>query len=231
MKSNQTQTPLKSSFFSSLTSRPQLSREDTNFSISINDFSPQRLKVINYHSISRSNFKSETNLPILQNFEKPSSLYKQKKKYESPAYLYKKIFRKNGIFRNRKTVTINNIINLDYADDFDKYEFKLSKENEKLVEMGKPIKHSVASCKNLDSKLKDCRDKILFMKGVIDYSYPGFVVNKIKQIDKQLKEKYKNERKIKKFLSPVDSRTKSQKELNENRKTYLYNAFTCNKII
>lgn len=231
MKSNHAQTPSKKSFFSSLTSRPQISREDTNFSISINDFSPQNLKIINYHSIPRTNFKSETDLPILQNSERSSNLYKQKKKYESPVYLYKKIFRKNGIFQNRKKITINNIINLDYADDFDKYEFKLSKENEKLIEMGKPIKHSVASSKNLDSKLKDCRDKILFMKGVIDYSYPGFVVNKIKQIDKQLKEKYKNERKIKNYLSPVNSRIKSQKELNENRKIYLYTAFACNKII
>lgn len=38
-------------------------------------------------------------------------------------------------------------------------------------------------------KMDDIKKRIRFMKGVMDFSYPGFVLTKIRTIDKQLKKK------------------------------------------
>lgn len=85
-------------------------------------------------------------------------------------------------------------MNIDYAENKEQYEKRLSKKNKKLISEGKPINHYTKS-DYIDSKLNAVRKKIVFMKGAIDYGYPELVVAKIKEIEKTLKQRNTDEEK------------------------------------
>ena len=63
------------------------------------------------------------------------------------------------------------------------------------------------------------------MKGIIDFSFPGFVLTKIKAIDKKLKKENEKRYKSKDFSSPVEKRNLTQNKRNEERKAYLCECF------
>ena len=92
-----------------------------------------------------------------------------------------------------------------------------------MISEGKPIKHNSKS-EYIDSKLNGVRKKIEFMKGAIDYGYPELVVAKIKEIEKTLKQRKKEEMKKKTFIIPCKERDISMSERNKERKMYLKQA-------
>ena len=108
-------------------------------------------------------------------------------------FLYKKIFyyfqdRRKKFKRDEKI--INNIINLDYAENLEAYQQRLIKKNNNLIKEGKKIKHF--SGPNLSEvKGKELMTKAKFMKSVVDYSYPIMVLDKVKEQSKMLKIKNK----------------------------------------
>ena len=222
--------PIRKSEINSLSTQFFHTKHHKNVCYSMNDLSPRRVNDDNSNLDCLRTLTSEMhlNFPLIQENKERKDRKVNLKLYNSPKYLYQKIFKQKGLFRNRNEKMMNNIFNLDYAEDEKMYELKKIKENKKLAELGKPLKHNNHSKKNLDIKLKDCREKISFMKGVIDYSYPGFVVSKIKEVDKNLKEKYKEERKIKDHLCPVNERRKKESILREERKKYLLKSFSIN---
>jgi len=109
-------------------------------------------------------------------------------------FLYKKIFyyfqdRRKKFKRDEKI--INNIINLDYAENLEAYQQRLIKRNNELIKEGKKIKHF--SGPNLSEvKGKELMTKAKFMKSVVDYSYPIMVLDKVKEQSKMLKIKNKS---------------------------------------
>lgn len=149
------------------------------------------------------------------------------KKYEKPEFLYRQIFRSKGIFR-QKYKPIDNKLNLDYADNEKQYELRLAKINKKLIEKGKMIKHFNKS-EYLDIKLDEIRNKIIFMKGVIDYGYPGITIAKIREIEKTLKRKKEEDIKSTKYVTPCDFRVNESKMREQKRKMFLTEAFTISR--
>ena len=69
-------------------------------------------------------------------------------------------------------------------------------------------------------KLNEAKSRIQFMKGVMDYSYPGFVLSKIKFIQKKLNE-HKNKINYIDRIKGMEKRNKEKTERNEFRKEYL----------
>lgn len=96
------------------------------------------------------------------------------------------------------------------------------KENKKLISQGKPIKHYNKS-DYLDKKHDDVKNKIIFMKGVVDYGYPKIAIAKIREIDKTLKERDKVE--TVHYYSPCKKREMVGNKRNEDRKMFLTQAF------
>lgn len=141
-------------------------------------------------------------------------------------FLFRKIFESKGIFR-RKQKFVDNKLNIRYADTEDQYELRLSKENKKLISQGKPIKHYNKS-DYLDKKLNFVKNKIIFMKGVVDYGYPKIAIAKIREIDKTLKERDKIE--TVHYYTPCKQREMNGSKRNEERKMFLTQAFKVNHI-
>lgn len=169
----------------------------------------------------------ESNLPNLFTMFNQVKINKMKlencKKYEKPEFLYRQIFRSKGIFQ-QKYKPIDNKLNLDYADNEKQYELRLAKINKKLIEKGKMIKHFNKS-EYLDNKLDEIRNKIIFMKGVIDYGYPGITIAKIREIEKTLKKKKEEDLKSNKYVTPCNFRVNESKMRDQKRKMFLTGAF------
>ena len=170
----------------------------------------QESKDINSKQIKLEKFKKQFRInpisPISYNKYQNNSIFKtqEKKNYKIHSidsdikrkeFLYKKIFyywqdkRKN--YKRKEKKFINNKINLEYAENENIFDEKLKKKNEELISQGKKIKH-FSGPSFAETKLKETIQKVKFMKSVVDYSYPKFVINKIKEIDKLLNIKKKD---------------------------------------
>lgn len=134
-------------------------------------------------------------------------------------FQYRKIFLNKRYFANKQN-NIENKLNIDYAESEKQYEERLLKINKKRREKGLRIKHENKS-NHLDVKLQDLQEKMRFMKGVVNYSYPSFVVKKIKEINKVLKEELKISNEKHNHNTPYEIRNNMKKIINEKRKTFL----------
>lgn len=152
---------------------------------------------------------------------KLNKLYKLKKsdskkiKEENTIY-YNNVFKNLNIFRKPKVVLIDNKLNMKYAENELQYRINEEKEKKKLEEIGKLPKENYTSPK-VENNINDAIDKIKFMKGIVDYSYPSFIVKKIN---------YNEIRNVKKYMSltPVERRNIEKSKINEMRKNYLMNS-------
>ena len=88
--------------------------------------------------------KDSNNLPSLFNNQSLTDLDKrlleQRKKYEADMEYYKKVFKVKGLFK-RKVKTIDNKLNLVYAENEEQYNLKIEKQNEKRLLKGLPPKN------------------------------------------------------------------------------------------
>ena len=151
-------------------------------------------KKINYLTTKKNKNKSnKKKMVVLEKYipgTKIKTIFNIEKREE---FLYKKIFyyfqdRRKKFKRDEKI--INNIINLDYAENLEAYQQRLIKKNNNLIKEGKKIKHF--SGPNLSEvKGKELMTKAKFMKSVVDYSYPIMVLDKVKEQSKMLKIKNK----------------------------------------
>ena len=149
-----------------------------------------------------------------------------KKKKENYDYFYKSVFKMKPIFRKFRPV-VDNKFNMRYAENEEQYQALIEKEAKILRAQGKPVKKKNVS-EIINFQMKDIKDRIRFMKGIMDYTYPGFVLTKIKAIDKQLKSenlhsKYRN------YLSPVSMRNLEMKNRGDERKKFLYGSIEIEK--
>ena len=140
---------------------------------------------------------------------------------------YRTIFKGKNIFKKQKAEIVDNKLNMKYAENEEQYKELVEKENKKLMELGKPIKIKTLS-KLINLKIKDAKSKIKFMKGVVDYSYPSFVLSKIKNMENRIK-KINNSSRFNNLLTPVEIRNKEKSVRNRIRKEYLMNSIICLK--
>ena len=157
-----------------------------------------------------------TNSDVLNS--KYNSEYEKKvKPFETDDFYYKKVFKMKPLFR-RKPRTIDNKLNIKYAESNAQYEKMLEKENKQLILEGKKPINKLPS-KYVDIKLDEIKRKIRFMKGVVDFSFPGFVVTKIKAVDKILKEEL--EKNWKNYHTPAQERDIGVRNADLKRRKYL----------
>ena len=115
---------------------------------------------------------------------------------------------------------------MKYAENEEQYNLLIKKENlQKRIE-GKKIKIRNVS-PYIKMKLDDAQDKINFMKDVMDYTYPLFVLSKIKEKQKNLRE-MKRKRNIKNlnYINEKDRRILEIKAKNQRKTQYLLKSFS-----
>ena len=147
----------------------------------------------------------------------------------SPEKLYKIIFKSKHPHHKDLKPVIENKYNMKYSENEEQYKFIIEKEYMKSRLKGKRVK-SKNVCPYIKLKLDDAQNKIKFMKDIIDYSYPLFVLSKIKVKQKNLKEmkKQMNKRYFK-FISEKERRLNEIKINNANRTQYLLKSFSIHK--
>ena len=162
------------------------------------------------------------NLPSLFNNQSLTDLDKrlleQRKKYEADMEYYKKVFKVKGLFK-RKGKTIDNKLNLVYAENEEQYNLKIEKQNEKRLLKGLPPKN-LDKNKILNAQINNAKDKIKYMKAISDWAFPGIVVAKIKLVDKKIEES-NAKKKENNMLSPVQIRNIEQSQRENKRRLFL----------
>ena len=144
--------------------------------------------------------------------------------YDNDNYIYKIIFKSKPLFKSDKKIVIDNKFNMKYAENEEQYKKIVEKEYEMLRAKGKKIKKKNVS-PSIKLKLNEAKNRIHFMKGIIDYSYPGFILSKIKVMQKRLHDQ-KNDAIFKNNLSEMEIRDKEKSQRNYLRKKYLLNSIT-----
>ena len=166
--------------------------------------------------------KDSNNLPSLFNNQSLTDLDKrlleQRKKYEAEMEYYKKVFKVKGLFK-RKGKTIDNKLNLVYAENEEQYNLKIEKQNEKRLLKGLPPKN-LDKNKILNAQINNAKDKIKYMKAISDWAFPGIVVAKIKLVDKKIEES-NAKKKENNMLSPVQIRNIEQSQRENKRRLFL----------
>ena len=145
-------------------------------------------------------------------------LIEQRNKYEADMEYYKKVFKVKGLFK-RKGKTIDNKLNLIYAENEEQYNLKIEKENEKRLLKGLPPKN-LDKTKQLKTQINNAKEKIKYMKAISDWAFPGIVVAKIKLVDKQIEES-NAKKKENNMLSPVQIRNIEQSQRENRRRLFL----------
>ena len=166
--------------------------------------------------------KDSNNLPSLFNNQSLTDLDKrlleQRKKYEAEMEYYKKVFKVKGLFK-RKGKTIDNKLNLVYAENEEQYNLKIEKQNEKRLLKGLPPKN-LDKNKILNAQINNAKEKIKYMKAISDWAFPGIVVAKIKLVDKKIEES-NAKKKENNMFSPVQIRNIEQSQRENKRRLFL----------
>ena len=132
-------------------------------------------------------------------------------------YLYRSIFSKSILFRPKPRY-IDNKLNLIYSENESQYKLLMEKRSKLMNEKGLFLRFDDDSEK-IKERVNDIKTKIKFMKNIMDYSYPSFMLTKIKAWGKEL-QKNKTEEK----LTPFEE----QKNMIKNRNTLRTNYFQTN---
>ena len=138
----------------------------------------------------------------------------------SEDFYYKSVFKMKPLFRRRKPV-VDNKLNMRYAENEEQYKKIIEKEQKILLSQGKKIKNRNNS-EHINIKMEEIKKRIRFMKGIIDFSFPGFVLTKIKTIDKRLKKENEFNHKLNKYYSPTELRNLNKNKRDNERKNYFY---------
>ena len=147
----------------------------------------------------------------------PSSSIDSKQKNNNLDYVYKSIFSKSILFKP-KPLYIDNKLNLVYSENETQYKKLMGKRSKIMNEKGILLRFDEDSEK-IKERVNNIKTKIKFMKSIIDYSYPSFMLTKIKVWGKEL-QKNKTEEK----LTPFEE----QKNIIKNRNILRTNYFQKN---
>ena len=144
----------------------------------------------------------------------PSSSNYLKQKNNNLDYLYRSIFSKSILFKPKPRY-IDNKLNLLYSENESQYQLLMEKRSKIMNEKGFFLRFDEDSEK-IKERVNVIKTKIKFMKNIMDYSYPSFMLTKIKIWGKELK-KNKTEEK----LTPFEEQKNIIKNRNILRTKYL----------
>ena len=136
---------------------------------------------------------------------------------------YNRVFKMKPLFRKIKPV-VDNKLNMRYAENEEQYRNIIEKEKKILLSQGKRVKNKNVS-EHINIKMNEIKKRIRFMKGVMDFTYPGFVLTKIRAIDRQLKREDDIHNKLHEYHCPVEVRNLSKTKRNNDRRKYLFECF------
>ena len=179
----------------------------------------EKLNINNCDSIELN----KDTLPTLNNFKSSAFNYCKTNPLESDDFYYKSVFKMKPLFRKIKPV-VDNKLNMRYAENEQQYRKIIEREQKILLSQGKRVKNKNIS-DHINIKMDDLKNRIKFMKGVIDFTYPGFVLTKIKAIDKKLKNENEFRHKLNKYYSPVEQRNLNKSKKDYDRRNYFYECF------
>ena len=222
--------------------RANLSFEDTNTNLKLPQISKNinndiRVEISDNHenNINTNNFLRNNNNSVNKiNKEKLfniTSINKTPIKIkENEDLFYKVVFESKHLFKSEKKKIIDNKLNIIYAENEEQYKNIIEKEYKKLLSEGKKVKNkNIAPSTKL--KIDEAKERIHFMKGIIDYTFPEFLLYKLKMIQKRLKPQKNSDINLE-CVSGADIRDKIKKTRNNFRKEYLlksikiFNEFT-----
>ena len=128
---------------------------------------------------------------------------------------YKNIFPNAPLFK-QKSPLIDNKLNIIYCQNESQYKFLLEKRMKLFNKEGRVFRLEEDSQK-IKGQIDDIKTKIKFMKNIMDYSFPSFMLTKLKSWEKNLvihKKTYQE-------LTPVEKRKIQIKQKNIIRNNYL----------
>ena len=131
-------------------------------------------------------------------------------------YIYNNIFSKSPLFKPRPCF-LDNRLNLIYCENEKQYNLIMARRHKLKKEKGTNLEFEKDSEKIKD-RVNDIKTKIKFMKSVMDYSYPGLMISKIKSWGKDFQnQNNKNSNK----LTPFEEQKMQIKRKNILRTNYL----------
>ena len=206
---------------------PKIHKKDSNIKIEINDTGikddadedegEEEIK-----KAKRKNYKSLEHQ--FRSGEKVIMKRTPQRIRENDEYFYKIVFKTKPLFKLEQKMVIDNKLNMIYAENEQQYKNIIEKEYKRLISEGKKVK-SKNVAPSIKLKLNEAKKRIQFMKGIMDYSYPGFVLSKIKIMQKKLNE-HKSKASYLNCLNEMEIRTEEQKIREKNRKDYLLKCIT-----
>ena len=194
-------------------------------------------KSINENSISKNKnqmfIRNNQSTKYLKNKIKYIKLQKNKKSHDInfknnlllkkgfEDYLYGKIFVER--FKNREKL-MNNRLNLIYSENIEQYQKLYSKRitNKKLV--NENLFDATERENNLIGKVNYVKNKINFIKGVIDYSFPEVILYKINIESKNIREL--QDKRSDSFRIPFEREDYLLKKLNKKKTEKLSKSFS-----
>ena len=194
-------------------------------------------KSINENSISKNKnqmfIRNNPSTKYLKNKIKYIKLQKNKKSHNInfknnlllkkgfEDYLYGKIFVER--FKNREKL-MNNRLNLIYSENIEQYQKLYSKRitNKKLV--NENLFDATERENNLIGKVNYVKNKINFIKGVIDYSFPEVILYKINIESKNIREL--QDKRSDSFRIPFEREDYLLKKLNKKKTEKLSKSFS-----
>lgn len=131
-------------------------------------------------------------------------------------YIYNNIFSKSPLFKP-KPHFLDNKLNLIYSENEKQYNLIMARRNKLMKEKGSILKFDKDSEKIKD-RVNDIKSKIKFMKSVMDFSYPGLMISKIKSWGKDFQnQNYQRNEK----LTPFEEQKMQIRRKNILRTNYL----------
>ena len=131
-------------------------------------------------------------------------------------YIYNNIFSKSPLFKPRPHF-LDNKLNLIYSENEKQYNLIMARRNKLMKEKGSILKFDKDSEKIKD-RVNEIKSKIKFMKSVMDFSYPGLMISKIKSWGKDFQNQ-NCQRKEK--LTPFEEQKMQIRRKNILRTNYL----------
>ena len=115
-------------------------------------------------------------------------------------FLFKKIFYDGERKKmSKRTNIVDNKLNIFYAENHKQYNKNLIKFNEKLKQKGRRVLHEVGPTPT-EIKMNSIKNKMNFMKKIVDYAYPNMVLARVREKEKVYKKRNKSELNLPPFI-------------------------------
>ena len=156
-----------------------------------------------------------TNFPTITTEKSVILRGKSKNKKKEDLKYYERIFKRKGLWK-KKVKSIDNLLNIRYADNEKQYLTLAEKENKNRMKKGLSTKQY--TLRNYTEKQIDViKLNVEFIKSIEDYVLPIFVNEKTRCLSKRLKKN--NKEKI--FISPSHQRLLKNKQHQSERNFFL----------